>query len=95
MLKAGCIGNNGKNGYSIQGLVAKVKDTVRNKWLIWLVCGEPLMLSVHKYVSAIHKFQILPSKIPSIRQVTKKFNYVGSCTFPWSLLNIFALGQSW
>ena len=27
-LKAGCIGNNGKIGYSIQGLVAKVKDTV-------------------------------------------------------------------
>ena len=28
--KAGCKGDNGKNGYSIQGLVAKVKDTVSN-----------------------------------------------------------------
>ena len=27
-LKAGCEWNNGENGYSIQGLVAKVKDTV-------------------------------------------------------------------
>ena len=34
----------GKIGYSIQGLVAKVKDAVYyNKWLIWLVCGEPLI----------------------------------------------------
>jgi hypothetical protein len=30
--KPGCQGNSGKIGYSIQGLVAKVKDTVR-KWL--------------------------------------------------------------
>ena len=28
--KAGCKGNNDKNGYSIQGLVAKVKNTVAN-----------------------------------------------------------------
>ena len=26
----GCNGNNGKIGYSVQGLVAKVKDTVAN-----------------------------------------------------------------
>ena len=44
-LKAGCIGNNGKTGYSIQGLVSKAKDTVLSKWLIWLVCGEPLVSS--------------------------------------------------
>ena len=29
-LKTSCKGNNGKIGYSIQGLVAKVKDTVAN-----------------------------------------------------------------
>ena len=28
--KASCEENNGKNGYSVQGLVAKVKDTVAN-----------------------------------------------------------------
>ena len=28
--KASCIGNNGKIGYSIRGLLAKVKDTVAN-----------------------------------------------------------------
>ena len=29
-LKPGCKGNSDKSGYSIQGLVAKVKDTVGN-----------------------------------------------------------------
>ena len=29
-------------GYTVQGLVAKVKDRVLSKWLIWLVCREPL-----------------------------------------------------
>ena len=28
ILKSACNGNNGKNGYSIQRLVAKVKDTI-------------------------------------------------------------------
>ena len=29
-LKKGCKGNNSKNGYSVQGLLAKVKDTMAN-----------------------------------------------------------------
>ena len=43
MLKAGCEGNNGENGYSVQSMyiVAKVKDS---KWLIWLVCMESYLL---------------------------------------------------
>ena len=47
-IKAGCtyIGCNVKIGYSVQGLVAKVKDTVA-KWLyFWLVCGEPLQQQI-------------------------------------------------
>ena len=44
-IKAGCtymyIGCNVNIGYLVQGLVAKVKDTVANGYF-WLVCGEPL-----------------------------------------------------
>ena len=31
--KAGCKGTNGKIGYKVQGLVAKVKDTVANGYM--------------------------------------------------------------
>ena len=39
-IKSHCIA---KVGYSTQELLAKVKDTVLSKWLIWLVCVEPLV----------------------------------------------------
>jgi hypothetical protein len=38
-----------KIGYSVQGLVAKVMDTV-SKWLIRLVCEEPLIFQIHIHV---------------------------------------------
>ena len=45
--KAGCKGNNGKIGYSVQGLVAKVSEGYSSKWLIWLVFREPLTCTMH------------------------------------------------
>ena len=38
-LRAGCIPNNGKNSYSVQILVAQVKDS--SQQLISLLSGEP------------------------------------------------------
>ena len=50
-----------KIGYSIQGLVAKVKDTVLSKWLIWLVCGGTL----HFYQNYTNSAQHLQYPLPN------------------------------
>ena len=55
--KVGCKGNNGKNGYSIQGLVSSRSEGYSSKWPIWLVCREPLYnplkRTIHTYIHTL------------------------------------------
>ena len=45
----GCTLSSDKNNYSLQRLVAKVELVVYSHWLIWLLVGEPLLMtSRHK-----------------------------------------------
>ena len=64
--KKSCIGYNDRNGYSVQGLVAKVKDTVTNfnGEQIWPVRREPLNvycwdIPLEFYISVINFLSFL------------------------------------
>ena len=51
-LKAGCIGNDSKNWLLNPGTSSQ-SEGCSSKWLIWLVCREPLLLCTHSWPRAI------------------------------------------
>ena len=54
-----------KIGYSIEELVAKVKDTVAKLWLIWLVCREPLGYNTNQCVVMDEMFSTVHAPLGS------------------------------
>ena len=53
-LKAGCTGNNGKNWLLNPGTSSQ-SEGYASKWLIWLVCREPLHDNVPNTSAAVLK----------------------------------------